>query len=492
MNIQTASPHRSEIVNLQLNRAESNGVSMRVRLREILPRHKLLISTIAVAIILILGALIVAGRSGKSAQASPRPLDVEVIKVEQQDVPIYSEWIGTTDGMVNAEIKAQVTGYLLRQDYKEGSFVKKGQLLFEIDPRPFQAALDQANGQVAQFLGQLEQANSQVTQAEAQVGQANSQLLQAQAQLAQAQANQVKTQLDVNKYAPLAEQKAVTQQDYDNAVQSNVVAKAQVEAAKAGVETARAQVRAANAQIGTAKATIATAKGQVENARASVRTAELNLGFTRIISPIDGVAGIAQAQVGNLISTTSSPLTTVSTVDPIKVFFTLNERDYLNFTKRNLIDAQQGASVEQLELELLLADGTSYPQKGSFFFADRQVDPKTGAIRLAGIFPNPGNVLRPGQYGRVRAVISTKEEALLVPQRAVTELQGSYQVAVVGADNKIEIRTVKVSDRTGTMWIIEDGLKSGEIVVAEGTQKVKPGTVVNPKPYVGGTAGNVR
>ena len=465
---------------------------MRVRLREILPRHKLLISTIAVAIILILGALIVAGRSGKSAQASPRPLDVEVIKVEQQDVPIYSEWIGTTDGMVNAEIKAQVTGYLLRQDYKEGSFVKKGQLLFEIDPRPFQAALDQANGQVAQFLGQLEQANSQVTQAEAQVGQANSQLLQAQAQLAQAQANQVKTQLDVNKYAPLAEQKAVTQQDYDNAVQSNVVAKAQVEAAKAGVETARAQVRAANAQIGTAKATIATAKGQVENARASVRTAELNLGFTRIISPIDGVAGIAQAQVGNLISTTSSPLTTVSTVDPIKVFFTLNERDYLNFTKRNLIDAQQGASVEQLELELLLADGTSYPQKGSFFFADRQVDPKTGAIRLAGIFPNPGNVLRPGQYGRVRAVISTKEEALLVPQRAVTELQGSYQVAVVGADNKIEIRTVKVSDRTGTMCIIEDGLKSGEIVVAEGTQKVKPGTVVNPKPYVGGTAGNVR
>jgi len=394
--------------------------------------------------------------------------------------------------MVNAEIKAQVTGYLLRQDYKEGSFVKKGQLLFEIDPRPFQAALDQANGQVAQFLGQLEQANSQVTQAEAQVGQANSQLLQAQAQLAQAQANQVKTQLDVNKYAPLAEQKAVTQQDYDNAVQSNVVAKAQVEAAKAGVETARAQVRAANAQIGTAKATIATAKGQVENARASVKTAELNLGFTRIISPIDGVAGIAQAQVGNLISTTSSPLTTVSTVDPIKVFFTLNERDYLNFTKRNLIDAQQGASVEQLELELLLADGTSYPQKGSFFFADRQVDPKTGAIRLAGIFPNPGNVLRPGQYGRVRAVTSTKEEALLVPQRAVTELQGSYQVAVVGADNKIEIRSVKVSDRTGTMWIIEDGLKSGEIVVAEGTQKVKPGTVVNPKPYVGGTAGNVR
>lgn len=459
---------------------------MRAGLRNIVRRRKLIISVIIIAIVLILGALIVAGRSSKPAQAASRPLDVQVAQVEQRDVPIYTEWIGTTDGMVNADIKAQVTGYLLRQDYKEGSFVKKGQLLFEIDPRPFQAALDQANGQVAQFQGQLEQAVSQVTQAEAQVGQANSQLVQAQAQLAQAQANQVKTQLDVNKYAPLAEQKAVTQQDYDNAAQSNLVAKAQVEAAKAGVETARAQLRAANAQIGTAKAAIATAKGQVENARATVKTAELNLGFTRVISPIDGVAGIAQAQVGNLISTTSSPLTTVSTVDPIKVYFTLNEREYLNFTKRNLIDAQQGASVAQLELELILADGTSYPQKGSFFFADRQVDPKTGAIRLAGVFRNPGNVLRPGQYGRVRAVTSSKEDALLVPQRAVTELQGSYQVAVVGGDNKIEIRTVKVSDRTGTMWIIEDGLKPGETVVAEGTQKVAPGAVVNPKPYVSG------
>ena len=461
---------------------------MRAGLQEILRKRKLLVSTIIVAVVVLLGALIVAGRANKPAQAAPRPLDVEVVQVEQRDVPIYSEWIGTTDGMVNADIKAQVTGYLLRQDYKEGSFVKKGQLLFEIDPRPFQAALDQANGQVAQFQGQLEQATSQVTQAEAQVAQANSQLVQTQAQLAQAQANQVKTQLDVNKYAPLAEQKAVTQQDYDNAVQSNVVAKAQVEAAKAGVEAARAQLRAANAQIGTARATIATAKGQIENARAAARTAELNLGFTRLISPIDGIAGIAQAQVGNLISTTSSPLTTVSTVDPIKVYFTLNERDYLNFTKRNLIDAQQGASVVQLELELILADGTSYPNKGSFFFADRQVDPKTGAIRMAGVFPNAGNVLRPGQYGRVRAVTNTKEEALLVPQRAVTELQGSYQAAVVGDNNQIEIRTVRVGDRVGTMWIIDDGLKPGETVVAEGTQKVRPGIVVNPKPYANGKA----
>src|SRR5207244_10629903 len=303
------------------------------------------------------------------------------------------------------------------------------------------------------------------------------------AQLAQAQANQVKTQLDVNKYAPLAEQKAVTRQDYENAVQANGVAKAQVEAAKAGVETARAQLRAATAQIGTAKAASNTAKGQIENAKAAVRTAQLNLGFTRIISPIDGIAGIAQAQVGNLISTTSAPLTTVSTVDPIKVYFTLSEQQYLNFNRRNLIEAQRAGSVAQIELELILADGSSYPQKGNFFFADRQVDPKTGAIRLAGIFPNPGNLLRTGQSGRVRAVTATRTDALLIPQRAVTELQGSYQVAVVGSDKKIEMRAVKVGDRTGSMWIIEDGLKAGETVVVEGKQRFRPGVVVNPKPY---------
>src|SRR6266478_5889677 len=457
-------------------------VVMPAGLKNILSKPKLLIPTIIVAVTVIVGVLI-AGRSNKTAQAAPRPLDVEVVRVEQKDVPVYSEWIGTTEGIVNADIKAEVTGYLLKQDYKEGSFVKKGQLLFELDPRPFQAVVDQANGQVAQFQGQLEQAISQVAQAEAQVAQANSQLLQSQAQLAQAQANQVKTQLDVNKYAPLAEQKAVTQQDLDNAVQGNVVAKAQVEAAKAGVETARAQLRAATAQIGTAKAAINTAKGQVENAKAAVRTAQLNLGFTRLISPIDGIAGIAQAQVGNLISTTSAPLTTVSTVDPIKVYFTLSEQQYLNFTKRNLIEARRGASVVQIELELILSDQSSYPEKGSFFFADRQVDQKTGAIRMAGIFPNPGNVLRPGQFGRVRAVTATTGDALLVPQRAVSELQGSYQVAVVGGDNKIEMRTVKVGERSGSMWVIDDGLKAGETVVVEGTQKIKPGAVVQPKPY---------
>ena len=446
-------------------------------LQSVLAKHKILTFALAIVSIFLVAALLGFARSNKPAAAAPRPLEVEVVPVEQTNVPIYKEWIGTTDGMVNAEIKAQVPGYLLRQDFKEGSFVNKGQLLFEIDPRPFQAAVDQANGQVAQFQGQLEQATSQVAQAEAQLSQANSQLSQAQAQLAQAEANQVKTQLDVDKYRPLAEQKAVTQQEYDNATQANVVSKAQVEAAKAGVEAARAQLAHAKAQVVTAKAGISTAKGQLENAKATVNTAVLNLGFTRITAPIDGIAGIATAQVGNLVNTTSGPLTTVSTVNPIKVYFTLSEQEYLGYSR-------QSGQLDQLELELILADGTTYPEKGKFYFADREVDPKTGAIRMAGVFPNEGNLLRPGQYGRVRAITSVKEEALLVPQRAVTELQGIYQVAVVEPNNQINIRAVKLGEKSGAMWVVEDGLKPGESIVAEGTLKVRPGMTVSPKPYV--------
>jgi len=243
-------------------------------------------------------------------------------------------------------------------------------------------------------------------------------------------------------------------------------------------------VKAANAGIGTAKAAIASAKAQVDASQAAVKTAQLNVGFTQIIAPIDGIAGIAQAQVGNLVNPTSGVLTTVSTVDPIKVGFTLSEQQYLAFTKSNLIGAKQGSSIEQLELELVLSDGTTYPARGKFYLADRQVDQKTGSIRLAGIFPNPGNILRPGQYGRVRAVTSTKDDALVVPQRAVTELQGGYQVAVVDDASKIAIRSVKVGDRIGSDWIITDGLKPGERVVVEGIQKVRPGALVVAKPFV--------
>ena len=361
----------------------------------------------------------------KSQQPTTPPPDVEVVAVLQRDVPITKEWIGTLDGLVNAQIRPQVTGYLLRQNYKDGSFVKKGELLFEIDPRTFRAALDQAKGQLAN----------------------------AEQQLAQAEANQVKAQLDVNRYVPLAKEQAVTQQDLDNAVQANLAAQAQVRAAKAQIDAAKAQVDAA----------------------------QLNLGFTKVVSLIDGIAGIAQAQIGDLVGPTSL-LTTVSTVDPIKVYFPVSERGYLDYVKENPDAAKRAAQETQLALQLILADGTLYAHKGRFSLADREVDVKTGTLRLQGLFPNPGNILRPGQYARVRAITTTRKDALLVPQRAVTELQGSYQVAVVGNDNKVIIRPVKVGERAGTEWIIEEGLKPGEKVIAEGIQRVKAGMTVSPKP----------
>ena len=407
----------------------------------------------AAAAVLIAAALVAAGCTRTtSAAGPPRPPEVEVVAVEQRDVPIYHEWIGTLDGMVNAAIKAEVNGYLLSQDYAEGSFVRKGQLLFEIDPRPFQAALDQAQGQLAQAKGQLAQAKAQLAQSEAQ--------------LAQSMASQKRVQLDVDKYAPLAKQQAVTQQDLDNAVQNNVAAKAQIEASKAGVETAKAQIEASNAAV--------------ESAQAAVEAAKVNTGFTRLTSPIDGIAGQAQVQVGNLVNPTSGVITTVSTLDPIKANFTVGEQEYLTLTRG-------GANyLAKLQLELILADGSTYPQKGKFFFADRQVNQSTGAIQLTGLFPNPGNRLRPGQYGRVRAAIGTSAGALLIPQRAVTELQGGYQVAVVDSANTVGIRTVKLGDRISSMWIVAEGLKAGERVVAEGVQKARPGMQVSPKPFVEG------
>ena len=392
--------------------------------------------------------------STQGAKISEPPV-VEVVQVEQKDVPIYTEWVGTTDGVVNADIKAQVSGYLLKQDYTEGSFVQKGQLLFEIDPRPFQAVVDQGAGQLAQANGQLAQAKAQLAQAEAQ--------------LAVVEANQVRTQLDEDRYVPLMKQQAITQQDMDNATQNNVAAKAQVQAAKAQIETARAQIQGATAAV--------------QAAAAAVETAELNLSFTRLTSPIEGLAGVAQQQVGALVSPASGPVTTVSTVDPIKVNFTASEQEYLDFHRRYSTPASLEAARKGLRLELILADGSIYPQIGTYYFADREVSLGTGSIRVAGLFPNKGNLLRPGQYGRVRTSLKTKDGALLIPQRAVTEMQGTYQVAVVDGGNKISIRNVKPSDRVGAEWIIDEGLKPGERVVAEGVQKVRPGMTVNPKPY---------
>jgi len=358
--------------------------------------------------------------SGAGAAAPP---DVMVAQVEQKDVPIYGEWIGTLDGFVNADVRAQVTGYLVRQAYQEGALVSKGQLLFEIDPRPFQAALDLAEGQLAQ----------------------------ATAQLGNAEAVQVRTQLDVERYTPLAKEQAASQQDLDNATQNNLAA----------------------------KATVATAKAQIKTAEAAVETAKLNLGFTRLTAPISGIAGQAQLQVGALVNTSSTPVTTVSTLDPIRDYFTVSEQDYIELQKQFASSDRQ-----RWKLQLILADGTIYPHEGAFYFAGRAVDQNTGAIQLAALFPNPGNVLRPGQYGKVRAVVRIEKGALLVPQPAVAELQGNYQVDVVGEDGKIAIRPVKVGDRIGTMWIIQDGLKPGERVVAEGQQTLLPGMIVQPKPFV--------
>jgi len=385
--------------------------------------------------------LVAQGCSNPESQTHAAPLEVEVAPVEQKDVPVYGEWIATLDGMVNAEIKAQVTGYLLRQDYTEGSFVRKGQPLFEIDPRPFQAAVARAKGQLAETKSQLFEANAGVAGAEA---------------------NQGKTALDVKRYTPLAKAGAITEQELDNAVQADLAAKAAVAAARARVETAKAAIEAAEA---------------------AQATAELDLGFTRIVSPVDGVAGLAPAQVGNLVSPTGDRLTTVSTVDPIKAYFTVSEQEYLDYVRTNPTESERKAREQAIELELVLADGSVYGSKGRFYVADREVNVETGAIRLAGLFPNPGNILRPGQYGRIRAVKEIKIGALLVPQRAVTELQGAYQIAVVGRGSEVSTRTVKVGERIGSKWIIEEGLKAGETIVVEGTQKVRPGMVVNPKPF---------
>ena len=383
-----------------------------------------------VAVGLVIGAMRPKHVSGAQPGGSA---DVEVVQVEQKDIPIYGEWIGTLDGFTNADVRAQVSGYLVRQGYQEGAFVKKGQLLFEIDPRPFQAALDQAKGQLAQ----------------------------ATAQLANAEAVQRRTELDVNRYTPLAKEQAASQQDLDNAIQNNLAA----------------------------KATVATAAAQIQTAEAAVETTKINLDFTRLISPIDGIAGQAQLQVGALVNPSSGPVTSVSTVDPIKVYFTVSEPQYLAWRKRYPTETTREAADKNLRLELILADGSIYPNTGTFYFADRQVNESTGAIRIAGLFPNPGNILRPGGYGKVRAAIRIQQDALLVPQRAVSELQGGYQVAVVDGENKVSIRTVTVGDRVGNQWIIADGLKRGERVVAEGIQKVRPGMQVNPKPFAAVTQG---
>ncbi len=351
--------------------------------------------------------------SCSSTQANPAPAApiVEVGDVVQKDVPIYSEWVAILDGYVNAQIQPRVPGYVIRQNYKEGSVVTKGQILFEIDPRPFKAALDQAKAQLAQ--------------AEAQLGKATQ---------------------DVERDKPLARERAIAQSQLDTEIQAKLGAQAQVQAAQANVEQAA-----------------------------------LNMEFTKVTSLVSGIAGSAQVQIGNLVAP-NSVLTSVSQVDPIKAYFTVSEQEFTDFHRRFPTQASVEEQRKRIPLELLLADGKVYEQRGTIYFADREVNPATGAIRIAGVFPNPNNLLRPGGYGRVRASVNTRSGALLVPQRAVTELQGSQQVAVVGSDNKVNIRPVIASERVGDQWIVTGNLKPGERVIVEGLQKVREGGLVDPKP----------
>lgn len=363
--------------------------------------------------LLVILLLFAAAGCSKGPQEAPAPPTVEVTTVIQKDVPVYNEWIGTLDGLVNATIRAQVQGYLIKQNYKEGDFVKTGQVLFEIDPRTFQAALDQAKGEL-----------------EAQ-----------QARWTTAKAN-------LARIKPLAAQNAVSKKDLDDS-------------------------------MGTEQ----SARAAVFSAQAKVDKAQLDLGFTKVTSPVDGIAGLAKAQIGNLVGPGGmEELTTVSTVNPIKVYIQVSEQEYLTAGRAG------EKRAENVKGELILADGSVYPYKGTFGFADRQIDVKTGTIKVACIFPNPGNFLRPGQYGKVRVATSIRKDALLVPQRAVSEVQGKYMVAVVGADNKADIRPVKTAERVDTLWVILEGLKPGEKVVVEGIQKVRPGSPVSPKLFEGATA----
>lgn len=364
-------------------------------------RHAAGLLLMAVAIALAAGGC----RNKEKAMTPPAPI-VEVTAVVQKDIPVYKEWVGAIDGSINAVIRPQVSGYLISQKYREGEHVSKGRVLFEIDPRTFQVAMNQANAQLSQQKARYDSAKSNLA-----------------------------------RIRPLAAKNAVSQKDLDDSVSTELAARASVEAAEAVVDSAK-----------------------------------LNLGFTKITSPVDGVAGIAKTQLGNLVSPSmQEELTSVSTIDPIKVYINISEQEYLKA-------AESGNRFDQMPLQLILADGSIYPQEGRFALVDRQIDTSTGTLKVGALFANKDGLLRPGQYGRIR-VSTIKKAALLIPQRAITEMQGKYLVAVVGAENKIDVRPVQVAERIGSDWIVEKGLQPGEQVVAEGTQKVRPGATVTPKSF---------
>jgi membrane fusion protein (multidrug efflux system) len=372
---------------------------------------KILTKIMRLTAALLLG--ISSGCSRKAEQVSPPPPEVLVTTVTPRDVPVVHEGVATLDGFITANINAQVQGYIISRDYKEGSVVKKSDVLFQIDPRPFQATLDQAKGQ-----------------------------------LAVAQSNQIKADADVKRAMNLFKDKVISDQERDTYI---------------------------NAASST--------KANVQAAQAAVRQAEVNLGYTKIIAPIDGIVGIATAQVGDLVGPSSATLTTISQVDPIKAVVNVGEQSFTEFITEHPDPDERERYLQALQFDLFLADGSEYPHKGKFFAEDRNLDPKTGAIRIELTFANPGNRLRPGQFGKVRAVIKVAKGALVIPEQAVTELQGNRLVAVVDSENKIAMRPVKMGERSGGMWQVLEGLKPGEKVVVQGLLKVRPGSPVTVKDW---------
>jgi membrane fusion protein (multidrug efflux system) len=354
-----------------------------------------------------------AGCSRKPAQTGPPPPEVLVTTVTPQDVPRVLERVATLDGFINANINAQVQGYIVSRDYQEGSVVKKGDLLFQIDPRPFEAALAQAKGT-----------------------------------LAKDKANQVKADADEKRALDLFKKKVISDQERDTAI------------AAAG-----------------------SSRANVEADEAAVKQAELNLGYTKVTAPIDGLAGFANNQVGDLVGPSTGPLTTVSQIDPIKAVVTAGEGPFTDFVSRHPDATERQAYIKSLDFDLILGNGTVYPHKGKFYALDRSLDPKTGSIRYYVTFPNPGNILRPGQFGKVRFVADMKKGAMVVPQEAVNELQGNFQVAVVDENNKVSIRPVKMGERIGAMWEVTEGLKPGDKVVVQGLQKAREGSTVTAKDW---------
>jgi membrane fusion protein (multidrug efflux system) len=440
---------------------------------------RLLVGPCLLAVALIVALAGCGDRSG-AAPAAPPPA-VKVTPVIEEDVPISVEYVGSLVGYITAQIRARVAGHLMSQNYTEGSVVKAGDLLFQVDPRPFQAALDQAEANLLQAESQLSQAKAQVSASQAQVEQAIAQVAQYEAQVQKAEADQRRTELDVGRYTPLATRGSVSQQELDNAVQNNLANVASVAAARASVQNAKANVSNARAALENAQANVKTQEANIAAARASLTNAKLNLGYTKVLAPISGVAGFRVANIGDYVGPSDQqPLTTVSQVDPIYAEVPISEQRALARFRQWEANPREPRNIE---LELILADGSVYPRRGRAVALDRQVDVTTGTVLARGVFPNPGNILRPGQYAKVRAVVDVKKNALLVPQRAVQDVQGVQQIAVVKADDTVDVRTVQVGARIGPQWIVTSGLKPGERVVVEGADRVRSGQKVRPEAF---------